>query len=551
MKAGYLTLLAAALLIPAGSALAQKIEKGVGYGYIPMQATFKVTDMYDLSKFNANMGTARSAAMGGAFASLGADLSSMNINPAGLGMYRTSEFGATASVAITNMKGSFSGLRGTADDTRTTFGLNNVGAVFNVFQGSGPLTSFTFGIGYNKLADHNYSSPLYTGEGRETSINDMFMHQVAGYVAREGAAGLDTSAPWKNDIERGGAWLDEWGAILAYKSGMVQQKGTTDAYYLPGLSDNALSEQYLKTLSKGSTREYTLSGGWNFRNRFYMGFSLGYIDIYQDREVTFDEKYLDNVPTDGPAADNMSYYQRVRTNGEGVNFKFGMTVRTDMGIRVGVAVHTPTVVTLENDYYSDMAVRYGSGARDGFANTPNELFTEKYYSPARLIAGLSYTYTDRAIFAADYEWTWYNGMRVRDNEVYYKEDMDILNNGIKDNFRTGGSLRLGTEIRATDDLMVRAGWVYNFNQLSTPLKDGERFTDAPVESSSMSGSLGIGLRLTARTSLDFAYIFSEAKYTKYDIYLYQPAEGDYTIDLRGASLKHNRHNLTLSLNCRF
>ena len=36
-------------------------------------------------------GTARSMAMGGAFVSLGADLSSMSINPAGLGMYQHNE----------------------------------------------------------------------------------------------------------------------------------------------------------------------------------------------------------------------------------------------------------------------------------------------------------------------------------------------------------------------------------------------------------------------------------------------------------------------------
>ena len=39
----------------------------------------------------ANFGTARAMALGGAFTSLGADMSAMSINPAGLGMYRRSE----------------------------------------------------------------------------------------------------------------------------------------------------------------------------------------------------------------------------------------------------------------------------------------------------------------------------------------------------------------------------------------------------------------------------------------------------------------------------
>ena len=47
--------------------------------------------MLRLSQYNYSFGTARSAALGGAFTSLGADLSSMAINPAGLGMYQSSD----------------------------------------------------------------------------------------------------------------------------------------------------------------------------------------------------------------------------------------------------------------------------------------------------------------------------------------------------------------------------------------------------------------------------------------------------------------------------
>ena len=45
-------------------------------------------DIYTLSQTDFGFGTARSMAMAGAFTSLGGDLASMGINPAGLGMYR-------------------------------------------------------------------------------------------------------------------------------------------------------------------------------------------------------------------------------------------------------------------------------------------------------------------------------------------------------------------------------------------------------------------------------------------------------------------------------
>ena len=52
------------------------------------------TDFAALSRSHP-FGTARVMGMGGAFTSLGADLSSMSINPAGLGMYRHGDISIT------------------------------------------------------------------------------------------------------------------------------------------------------------------------------------------------------------------------------------------------------------------------------------------------------------------------------------------------------------------------------------------------------------------------------------------------------------------------
>ena len=51
-------------------------------------------DVYTLSQSELK-GTARFMSMGGAFTALGGDLSTLNQNPAGVGIYRGSEIGAT------------------------------------------------------------------------------------------------------------------------------------------------------------------------------------------------------------------------------------------------------------------------------------------------------------------------------------------------------------------------------------------------------------------------------------------------------------------------
>ncbi len=63
-------------------------------------------DVLRLSQYTYT-GSARATAMGGAFGSLGADVSSMSLNPAGMGMYRTSEMIFTAGLGYVRGKSVF------------------------------------------------------------------------------------------------------------------------------------------------------------------------------------------------------------------------------------------------------------------------------------------------------------------------------------------------------------------------------------------------------------------------------------------------------------
>ena len=112
------------------------------------------TDMIELSQTQFNFGTARAMAMAGAFTSLGADLSSMSINPAGLGMFRRNEFSLTPLLSVAH--GQTQGAPSWVGNNKTRFAFANVGVALNVFESSAsPLTSLTLGIGMNRIADFN------------------------------------------------------------------------------------------------------------------------------------------------------------------------------------------------------------------------------------------------------------------------------------------------------------------------------------------------------------------------------------------------------------
>ena len=60
----------------------------------------------DVLRFSRTLplGTARSAAMSGAFGALGGDISTLNVNPAGIGVFRKSEVSMTLSPDFGNTK---------------------------------------------------------------------------------------------------------------------------------------------------------------------------------------------------------------------------------------------------------------------------------------------------------------------------------------------------------------------------------------------------------------------------------------------------------------
>ena len=60
-------------------------------------------DAYQLSQGDLK-GTARFVSMGGAFGALGGDLSTLNQNPAGIGVYRSSEVGVTMDINMQSTK---------------------------------------------------------------------------------------------------------------------------------------------------------------------------------------------------------------------------------------------------------------------------------------------------------------------------------------------------------------------------------------------------------------------------------------------------------------
>lgn len=546
-----LTSLTVAVFLFSGGVFAQPNST---YGYIPHQASSLVSSLYELSRFNNSMGTARTAAMGGAFTSLGADLSSMNINPAGLGMYRrTSEIGITSSVFVNGTKNKWDNLSWTG--TRTNAALNNIGFVINGYEGSGALTSLTVGVGYNRLADFNFRSTADIGaEPDVIGISKMFALQL------QELSSADLANPWDNfDIP-----YSEWGAHLGYKTGLLRPvAGKTNIYDAPGIAADAATAQFANTVSRGSVGEYSFSMGMNFRNKLYFGFTFGMIDIYQKRSVNYSETYYDNNPgTDVDPVNYMSYTQQTLITGSGFNMKLGAVYRPVPELRIGVAVHSPTFVNIETQYDSDMYVESGGGPfssrplTTNSAWSPTQRITDKYITPTRLLTGVSYAVAGLGLIAVDYECAWYNGIRLWGND-YHPSDIEYIKEDVKKLLAPDHTVRAGGEFMALSNLALRAGYAYSRGGFSKAVRDGMERPNIPMEKNSNTVSFGLGYRFGSGASLDLTYVYTGIKYTNYDMFWYENPYGLFNesnpeiVALYRFDLDRTRHSIMLSFNMRF
>ena len=100
---------------------------------------------------NDYSGTARFVGMGGAFGALGGDFSAIAINPAGLGVYRSSEF--TFSPGMSYNSNSSTYINNKIDEGGYNMNFNNLGFVasYDLENSDTRWVNFNFGVGFNRI----------------------------------------------------------------------------------------------------------------------------------------------------------------------------------------------------------------------------------------------------------------------------------------------------------------------------------------------------------------------------------------------------------------
>ena len=528
------------------------------------------TDLAQLSQTHV-FGTARVMGMGGAFTSLGADLSSMSLNPAGLGMYRRNEISLTPLVPMA--KASTAGTASWKGNSKSQFAFANVGVALNVFESSrSSLTSLTLGIGMNRIADFN-SRYSFSSESRYDpdrpdrlmpTIADIFSQQMNNFGVRPDreAEGGGPNGPVPVD-----AWNPNvWPAILAYDAYMLGNYGTVKdpIWAVERIGRNASVLHSMDVVNSGSINEFTISAGANLNNIVYIGATIGIQSVHKATGVYYGEDYrYDHGQAINSAGEELEtqldyadLYQKSVLDGSGVNFKLGVTVRPIESLRIGVAFHTPTYYSLERSYYGDITTQmYNNATEKTEINQDGTPYEDDmgsnswcFTSPARLLFGISYTFGNFGLITVDYERDWYNGIRVKNTPDGFEPYPEEYKAEFKQAFQGTNTIRAGVEFKPLPTIALRVGAGYT----DSMFKNREHYYDSPLTYETRYITAGVGFNLSRYVTLDLAYQNVTDKQTKYRLfYSIENATGDFFTTTGLFDTKSKRHNVAMSLIFRF
>ena len=327
--------------------------------------------------------------MGNAFTSLGGDFSSAYLNPAGLGLYRKSEFHFSPGMGYSNISTLYNSQKN--NDYKYQFILSSLGYVgtYNTNKDKG-LVSASYAVGYSRL-NNFYNNTYIRGENTSSSFADYFL------------AGANHKDP---------ETLDALSDRLAFDAYVIDTvPGSAFEYFK--VAENLPVTQRKIVETTGGTGEWSFGFGLNFSNIMYVGMGIGIYQLnYSQTNIIseFDDYDLNDFS-------NYHYTEDLDVKGTGFSMKMGVMVRPVEILRIGAAVHLPTYYRIEEVYVNSMYSEFDNGFIPTEVN--GDIYAEGNFeynlnTPLKLMGGISLQLGKLGIISADLEYIDYSDMRVRE-----------------------------------------------------------------------------------------------------------------------------------------
>ena len=511
-------------------------------------------------------GTARYVGMGGAMDALGADISTIGTNPAGIGLFRHSMASVSFGLQSQQDAKEFDGLG------KTNMSFDQAGFVYTMRVDRNKFVNFGFNYHKSRNFDQilsaanrmrDVSSNLLTLEKNNKGYYELDLDKNGNFVGYV-PGGDDMALTYSqlddlnaNNLSDDEVYTDDNGReqIWPVYNGMAADEFTFDRAHRGWISDF----------------DFNLSG--NVNDRFYWGLTVGIHDVNYKGYSEYSEGLRFLSGEDGGI---VSYGDQREIKGTGIDVKAGIIFRPVEAspFRIGMSVATPTwysltssnVTGIENQ--SALGERYDLLSHQWYYTESGDIsnsYEFKYYTPWKFGISLGHTVGKNLALGAGFEYSDYGASKNRINDGryydwYYDDYYDESHTDEPMKANTERSLsgvstfKVGAEFKPDPAVSVRLG--YNYVTAGYK-KDGVR--DMTIQSNGVSYAsttdytnwegthritAGLGFKVGGM-NIDLAYQYSG---TNGKFYPFQP---NITGSVDATDVSNKRHQLLLTLGYTF
>lgn len=516
---------------------------------------------------NANLtstdlnGTARYVGMGGAMEALGADVSTIGSNPAGIGLFRRSQLSVSGGLLMQSNGKEY------GDGKKTNASFDQIGFVYTTRASRG--SNLNFGFNYTKGKNFDFLLNASGKLGNGSQNNQSYLKHVLGSenyggfdVRKKDDAYIGFASPQANFV----SWT--WNQLDYLYFNTLLPDATT-----AGKFNNYLADSY--TFDKASTGyvgnyDFNISG--SIQDQFYLGLTFGLKDVHYDSESRYNERLSNGVG-------DVSVLDIRRINGTGFDITAGIIVRpiASSPFRIGAYVKTPTWYDLTTSNVTRIDRNTNTGGKNDWGKVPNS-YDYKLWTPWKFGLSLGHTVSNYLALGLTYEFEDHSTLDSRINDGGYYNDYygtyyetssadKSMNKHTKQALKGVSTLKMGAEYKPTSNLALRLGYNYispKYNKDAqkdpTIVSPGSAYsssTDFVNWDSTNRFTFGIGYQIN-KFNVDLAYQYSIQKGTFYpfstmNFSIHDTATGNttsYSNQAVGAKVDNNRGQLLLTVSYR-
>ena len=328
-----------------------------------------------------NNGTARYNAMGGAFGALGGDISGVDINPAGLAVFKKTQFSGTLGVFNNDIISNFYGNSIETNDSKLD--LTQFGGVL-VLNGSRHAGARKVAVGFNYSRSKDFDSSW----------------------SSRGSSGF---AP------------------------------ITD-FYDPDLLYPNAEEQTFRNFTSGSNDKLVITFASQPNDKLYIGAAVTThnLDFYQS---TVAEEF--NSDNDGNTFD-VNAAEELAIVGNGVSFNVGLIAKPSQEVRLGVAYQSPTWYELsEESIVQEDQLFFNDQLDPSTGSASRSVFDYRLTTPSRLTGSFAYLFGKEGLISFDYTYKNFKNIELRPGNEFVNENQNFTNDlRATSQFKVGAEWRI-------------------------------------------------------------------------------------------------------------